>query len=48
MNLKMKTQILRDRMYNDLCQDYDTSKMSDQELSDTHDKIITIITNHVK
>jgi len=48
MNLKMKTQILRDRMYNDLCQDYDTSNMSEQELSDTHDKIITIITNHVK
>jgi hypothetical protein len=45
MNLKMKNQILRDRMYNDLCQDYDTSKMSDQELSETHDEIITIINN---
>ena len=43
MNLKMKTQILRDRMYNDLVQDYDTSNMSDQELSDTHDEIITIM-----
>jgi hypothetical protein len=32
-------------MYNDLCQDYDTSKMSDQELSETHDEIITIINN---
>jgi hypothetical protein len=43
MNLKMKNQILRDRMYNDLVQDYDTSNMSDQELSDTHDEIITIM-----
>ena len=43
MNLKMKNQILRDRMYNDLVQDYDTIGMSDQELSDTHDEIITIM-----
>ena len=41
----MKNQILRDRMYNDLVQDYDTSNMSEQELSNTHDKIITIINN---
>ena len=43
----MKNQILRDRMYSDLVQDYDTSKMSDQELSETHDKIITIINNKI-
>jgi len=43
MNLKMKNQILRDRMYNDLVQDYDTIGMTDQELSDTHDEIITIM-----
>ena len=47
MNLKMKNQILRDRMYNDLVQDYDTSKMSDQKLSETHDEIITIINNKI-
>ena len=47
MNLKMKNQILRDRMYSDLVQDYDTSKMSDQELSETHDEIITIINNKI-
>ena len=41
----IKTQILRDEMYSDLVQDYDTSTMSEQELSDTHDKIITIINN---
>ena len=41
----IKTQILRDKMYSDLVQDYDTSNMSEQELSDTHNKIITIINN---
>ena len=39
----MKNQILRDEMYSDLIQDYDTSEMSEQELSETHDKIIIII-----
>ena len=39
----MINQILRDEMYSDLIQDYDTSKMSEQELSETHDKIIIII-----
>lgn len=43
----IKTQILRDEMYSDLIQDYDTSKMTDQELSETHDKIITIINNKI-
>ena len=43
MNLKMKNQILRDRMYNDLVQEYDTIGMTDKELSDTHDEIITIM-----
>jgi len=43
MNQKMQKQILLDRMYNDLIQEYDTIGMSDQELSDTHDEIITII-----
>ena len=38
---------LRDEMYSDLIQDYDTSNMSEQELSDTHDKIITIINNKI-
>ena len=37
---------LRDEMYSDLIQDYDTSNMSEQELSDTHDKIITTISNY--
>ncbi len=41
----IKTQILRDEMYSNLVQDYDTSNMSEQELSDTHNKIITIINN---
>ena len=41
----IKTQILRDEMYSDLIQDYDTSNMSEQELSNTHDEIITIINN---
>ena len=41
----IKTQILRDEMYSDLVQDYDTSNMSEQELSDTHNKIITIVGN---
>ena len=39
----MKNQLLRDRMYNDLVQEYDTIGMTDQELSDTHDEIITKI-----
>jgi len=39
----MKNQILRDRMYNDLVQEYDTIGMTDQELSDTHDEIIAKI-----
>ena len=43
----IKTQILRDEMYSDLIQDYDTSNMSEQELSDTHDKIITTINNKI-
>ena len=47
MNQRMKKQILLDRMYNDLIQDYDTSKMTDQELSDTHDEIITIINTKI-
>ena len=38
---------LRDEMYSDLIQDYDTSNMSEQELSDTHDKIITTINNKI-
>jgi len=41
----IKNQILRDEMYSDLIQDYDTSNMSEKELSDTHDKIITTINN---
>jgi hypothetical protein len=43
MNQRMKNQILRDRMYNDLVQEYDTIGMTDQELSDTHDEIIAKI-----
>ena len=43
----IKTQILRDEMYSDLVQDYDTSNMSEQELSKTHDEIITIINNKI-
>jgi len=43
MNQRMKNQLLRDRMYNDLVQEYDTIGMTDQELSDTHDEIITKI-----
>ena len=43
MNQRMKNQILRDRMYNDIIQEYDTSKMTDKELSDTHDEIIAKI-----
>ena len=43
MNQRMQKQILLDRMYNDIIQEYDTIGMSDQELSDTHDEIITII-----
>ena len=39
----MINQILRDEMYSDLIQDYDTSKMSEQQLSETHDEIIIII-----
>jgi len=39
----MENQILRDKMYNDLIQDYDTSTMNDQQLSKLHDKIINII-----
>ena len=41
----IKNKILRDEMYSDLIQDYDTSNMNEQELSNTHDKIITIINN---
>ena len=43
----IKNQILRDEMYSDLIQDYDTSNMSERELSETHDKIITIINNKI-
>ena len=43
----IKLQSLRDEMYCYLIQDYDTSNMSEQELSDTHDKIITIINNRI-
>ena len=39
----MKNQLLRDRMYNDIIQEYDTIGMTDKELSDTHDEIITKI-----
>ena len=37
---------LRDEMYCDLIQDYDTDYMSDKELSETHNKITQIINNY--
>ena len=43
----IKLQQQRDDMYCDLIQDYDTKHMSEQELSDTHNKIITIINNKI-
>ena len=42
----LELQILKDNMYCDLIQDYDTDYMSDKELSETHNKITQIINNY--
>ena len=42
----LELQTLKDNMYCDLIQDYDTDYMSDKELSETHNKITQIINNY--
>ena len=42
----LELQILKDDMYCDLIQDYDTEYMSDKEMSETHNYITQIINNY--
>ena len=42
----LELQILKDDMYCDLIQDYDTDYMNDKELSEIHNYITQIINNY--